>query len=83
MGRKNIQSGSEEFELFRDFWNLYKENAVVEDNDAYFEKVKQDIDKFYQKYKTSFSRELGVAIANEIERRWKNEYKVHSGTAGK
>lgn len=24
MGKKNIQSGTEEFELFRDYWNLYK-----------------------------------------------------------
>lgn len=58
MAKKNIQSGTEEFELFRDFWNLYKENAVVENNDAYFEKVQQDVDKFYQKYKTPFANEL-------------------------
>lgn len=78
MARKNIQTGTEEFELFRDFWNLYKENAVVENNDAYFEKVQQDTDKFYQKYKTPFAKELGIAVANEMERKWKNEYQVHS-----
>lgn len=83
MARKNIQSGSEEFELFRDFWNLYKENAIVENNNAYFEKIMQDIDKFYQKYQTPFARDLGVAIANEMERKWQSEYQVHSGTAGK
>lgn len=31
MGKKNIQSGTEEFELFRDYWNLYKNNALVWD----------------------------------------------------
>lgn len=76
MAKKDIQSGTEEFELFRDFWNLYKENGVVENNDAYFEKLRQDIDKFYQKYKTSFAKELGVAVVNEMERKWKNEYQV-------
>ncbi len=38
MGKKNIQSGTEEFELFRDYWNLYKNNALVENNAEYFEK---------------------------------------------
>lgn len=72
MARKNIQSGTEEFELFRDFWNLYKENAIVENNDAYFEKVVQDVENFYQKYKTPFAKDLGIAIVNDIERRCKN-----------
>lgn len=35
MARKNIQSGTEEFELFKDFWNMYKDNATVEDADEY------------------------------------------------
>lgn len=47
MGKKNIQSGTEEFELFRDYWNLYKNNALVENNAEYFEKVVQDTEKFY------------------------------------
>lgn len=83
MGKKNIQSGTEEFELFRDFWNLYKENAIVENSEAYFEKVQHDIDNFYQKYKTPFAKELGIAVANEMERKWKNEYQMHSSVAGK
>lgn len=74
MARKNIPSGTEEFELFRDFWNLYKENAIVENNDAYFEKVLNDTEAFYQKYKTPFARDLGVAIVCEIKRKCKNEY---------
>ena len=48
MGKKNIQSGTEEFELFQDYWNLYKNNALVENNAEYFEKVVQDTEKFYQ-----------------------------------
>lgn len=83
MAKKNIQSGTEEFELFRDFWNLYKENAIVENNDAYFEKVIQDTEKFYQKYKTPFAKELGIAVVNEMERKWKSEYQVHSSVARK
>ena len=75
---RKIFSGTEEFELFRDAWNLYKNNALVEDNAEYFEKVIQDTEEFYQKYKTPFAKELGIAIMNEIERKYKHEYKMQS-----
>jgi hypothetical protein len=83
MARKNIQRGTEEFELFQDFWNLYKENAIVESDDTYFRKVQQDIDEFCQKHKTPFAKELAIAVANEIDRKWKNEYKVCSSVTRK
>ena len=83
MGKKNIQSGTEEFELFRDYWNLYKNNAVVENNAEYFEKVVQETENFYQKYKTPFAKELGVAFVNEIERKYKHEYKMQSQDTGR
>ena len=35
MARKEIKSGSEEFEMFRDFWELFKDNAIVENTEAY------------------------------------------------
>lgn len=70
MGKKNIQSGTEEFELFQDYWNLYKNNALVENNAEYFEKVVQDTEKFYQKYKTPFAKELGVAYDKVPKEVW-------------
>ena len=48
MARKNIQSGTEEFELFKDFWNIYKENATVESTDEYINKIISDADNFYK-----------------------------------
>lgn len=72
MARKNIQSGTEEFELFRDFWEIYKDNAIAENNRAYMEKVVEDADKFYAKYKTPFAKELAVAIVSEMERKYKH-----------
>ena len=83
MGKKNIQSGTEEFELFQDYWNLYKNNALVENNAEYFEKVVQDTEKFYQKYKTPFAKELGVAFENEMERKYKHEYKMQGQDTGR
>lgn len=56
MARKNIQSGTEEFELFKDFWNIYKENATVESTDEYINKIISDADNFYKKYNSPFAK---------------------------
>lgn len=51
MARKEFKSGSEEFEMFRDFWELFKDNAIVENTEAYFEKVTGDAEVFYKSIK--------------------------------
>ena len=71
MGRVKLQKGSEEFELFQDYWNLLQEYWGVEENDAYWQKAIADNDAFYQKYKTPFARDLAVAYMTELERRFK------------
>ena len=76
MARKEIKSGSEEFEMFRDFWELFKDNAIVENTEAYFEKVTGDAQRFYQKHENPFARDLSIAVVSEIERRYNNEFKV-------
>lgn len=55
----------------------------VENNAEYFEKVVQDTEKFYQKYKTPFAKELGVAFVNEMERKYKHEYKMQGQDTGR
>lgn len=74
MARKNIQRGSEEFELFTDFWNLYKNHAVIEHNESYIDQVIQAADEFYKNYNTEFSKELAAAFVNEIERKCRSEH---------
>jgi hypothetical protein len=75
MARKNIQSGTEEFELFKDFWNIYKENATVESTDEYINKIISDADNFYKKYNSPFAQELAVAFVNEMDRKMMEEKK--------
>lgn len=82
MARKNIQSGSEEFELFRDFWEIYKDNAIAENNKAYMEKVVEDTDWFYAKYKTPFAKDLAVALVSEMERKYKHGNEMRSKNTG-
>ena len=74
MANIRLQKGTEEFEMFQDYWKLLQENWGVEDNDAYWDKVVRDCDLFYQKYQTSFAKELVLAYMNELERKYKNEY---------
>lgn len=63
--------GSEEFEMFSDYWAFLQDHWQVEDNETYWEKVVAKSEAFYQKYQTPFAKELAVAALNELERRAK------------
>lgn len=78
MGGIKLQKGTEEFEMFRDYWEMLEENWGVEDSEVYWNKVIEDTDAFYRKYKTEFSKELTLALITELERRAKNEKKLQS-----
>lgn len=52
--------------MMQSFWN-------VEDTQEYWEKVAEGTDRFYRKYQTEFSKELALALVNELERRAKHE----------
>ena len=73
MSAIKLQKGTEEFEMFRDYWKMLEENWGVEDSDAYWDKVIGDTDAFYRKYGTEFSKELALALINELERKARNE----------
>ena len=73
MGKVKLQKGSEEFEMFQDYWKLLQENWGVEDTGGYWEKVLADSDAFYQKYQTAFSKDLTLAYISELERKTKHE----------
>ena len=76
MSAIKLQKGTEEFEMFRDYWKMLEENWGVEDSEAYWNKVIEDTDAFYRKYETEFSKELALALINELERKEKDEKKL-------
>lgn len=55
---------------------MLEENWGVEDSEAYWNKVIEDTDAFYRKYETEFSKELVLALINELERKAKDEKKL-------
>ena len=76
MSAIKLQKGTEEFEMFRDYWKMLEENWDVEDSEVYWNKVIEDTDAFYRKYETEFSKELVLALINELERKAKDEKKL-------
>ena len=69
MGSVKLLKGSEEFEMFQDYWKMMQSVWSVENTKEYWEKVVEDTDRFYRKYQTKFSKELALALANELERK--------------
>ena len=69
MGSVKLLKGSEEFEMFQDYWKMMQSVWSVENTKEYWEKVVEDTDRFYRKYQTEFSKELALALANELERK--------------
>ena len=60
--KKDIKSGSEEFNAFGDIFSLYKETATVEDSVEYWQDVMDKIDAYIRKHDTPLGRELALAI---------------------
>ena len=73
-----MRKGTEEYEMFRDFWKILEENWGVEDSEEYWDKVIEDTKAFYGKYETEFAKKLALSLINELERRAKSAEKVHS-----
>ena len=54
MGRVRLLKGSEEFEMFQDFWKLLQDHWEVEKTDEYWQKVIAESDSFYRNYQKEF-----------------------------
>lgn len=77
MAEVKFAKGTEEWELFRDYWNLCQSVWKIENNDDYWQDVVDLTDKFYKKYQSRFARELALALVCELERKSK-ENKIGS-----
>lgn len=72
MAEKRFSKGSEEWMLFQDYYKLCQKLWVIEDNDGYWDSVREELDVFWQKYKGSiFAKHLGFALLNAMEEKEK------------
>lgn len=53
MDSVKLLKGSEEFEMFQDYWKMMQSVWSVENTKEYWEKVVEDTDRFYRKYQMS------------------------------
>ena len=72
MAEKKFEKGSEEWQMFMDYWALCQKYWEPDDSDVYWENLIKDTDGFYKKYNTDFARSLSMALVNESERKSKS-----------
>lgn len=67
MAKAEFKRGTEEFMMFADFYNLFKQFWYPEDTDEYWEELMEECDKFYRKYNSVYAKHLALAIAEALE----------------
>ena len=61
--------GSEEWQMFMDYWTLCQKYWEPEESDSYWENLIDATDDFYKKYNTDFAKSLALSLVNEAERK--------------
>lgn len=69
MAEVKFAKGSEEWQMFMDYWALCQKYWEPDDNDDYWESVVKETDVFYRKYNSEFAKSLALTLVNELERK--------------
>ncbi len=76
MASQKFAKGSEEWQMFMDFWALCQNHWKPEKSDEYWDEVVYKVDEFVKKYgSTAFARGIGLALVNELEAKAKSPKK--------
>lgn len=76
MAEVKFAKGSEEWQMFMDYWALCQKYWEPEDSDEWWEETLHEIDVFAKKYgSTVFVRGLCMALVNELELKAKSRKK--------
>lgn len=78
MASKRFEKGSEEWQMFTDFWVLCQKYWVIEENDEYWEQAIKAADDFYKKYKGKnefFAKKLALALTDTLSEKEKERLK--------
>lgn len=69
MAEVKFKKGSEEWQMFMDYWDLCQKFWEPEREDVWWEMLISETDAFYKKYGTDFARALALVLINEAERK--------------
>ena len=68
MASVKFSKGSEEWQMFIDYWNLCQKHWQVESTDEYWENLIDDCNEFCEKYKDyKLARKIALAFCNAQE----------------
>jgi hypothetical protein len=66
-----LERGTEEYQLFTDYWALCKKYWILNDTDEWWERAINDTNRFIEKYKNSksnvFALKIGTALIDHLE----------------
>ena len=72
MAEVKFGKGSEEWQMFVDYWNLCQKHWQVESTDEYWENLIDDCNEFCKKYKDyALARQVALAFCNAQEKNLK------------
>ena len=69
MAEVKFPKGSEEWQMFMDYWGLCQKYWKPEPADEYWEALIVEMDVFYKKYGTDFAKALALSLICELERK--------------
>lgn len=69
MAGKKFTKGSEEWQMFMDFWNLCQKYWEPEESDDYWSRLFNECNAFFRKYASDFARGLAKELMDDVERR--------------
>ena len=69
MAEVKFAKGSEEWQMFMDYWSLCQKYWKPEDTDEWWEKLVSATNNFSEKYGTEFARSLSLSLVSEAYRK--------------
>ena len=69
--KKQLTKADADFQMFSDYYKIYQDFYVPEDNDVYWQDLARAVDEFHNKYKTKFAKELVLAYLDSREELYK------------
>lgn len=69
--RKQLTKADADFQMFSDYYKIYQDFYVPEDNDSYWQGLARAVDEFYEKYKTKLAKDLAIAYLDSREEFYK------------
>lgn len=72
MASVKFAKGSEEWQMFMDYWTLCQKHWIPDETEEYWQGLIDDINVFYKKYNAPFAKGLYQALHDELERKMKD-----------